>query len=214
MSPSTGLLTFPGVGTFAKPTAGDVFSCSTGPFGNYPDASTREGMGNIGARIAASLNRSTLLANPQQPDGEQVSQYYAVAGATNHYSRIVHEVNLDGRGYAFPYDDVVPSGSGQPEQAGTAYDGDPDVLTITLGSLTATANAAAREGEVKVAETGDDSARKAAASPITAAPASAAATADADTRPPPAIAQKQELRRRSLKSTFGSFRSRFRKALA
>ncbi|KXJ97696.1 glucanase B [Microdochium bolleyi] len=140
-----GLLTFDGLGAFAKPSAGDIFSCSTGPFGGYPEA-TRDAMGNLGARIAASLNRATMLSNANQPDGERVSAYYT-AGVANHYSRIVHEVNIDGRGYAFPYDDVVPSGTEQPEQAGTAFDGDPDVLTITLGSLRATANAGGRGGE-------------------------------------------------------------------
>jgi hypothetical protein len=29
---SAGVLTFPGAGPFAKPTTGDIFSCSTGPF--------------------------------------------------------------------------------------------------------------------------------------------------------------------------------------
>jgi hypothetical protein len=46
---SDGLLTFPNVGTFAKPAAADIFSCSTGPFGNYPTATSVE-MGAIGAR--------------------------------------------------------------------------------------------------------------------------------------------------------------------
>ncbi|KAI5863212.1 glycoside hydrolase family 64 protein [Durotheca rogersii] len=127
-----GLLTFAGAGAFAKPSAGDIFSCSTGPFGNYPPAQ-REQMGALGARLAAAFNRSTLLANDRQPDGERVAAYYA-ASPTNHYARIVHAANLDGRGYAFPYDDVVPSGgTAGPDQAGTVFDGSPELLTITLG---------------------------------------------------------------------------------
>ncbi|KAI1412902.1 glycoside hydrolase family 64 protein [Hypoxylon sp. FL1857] len=128
------LLTFANVGTFAKPSAGDIFSCSTGPFGNYP-AATADEMGALGARIAAALNRSTLLANPQQPDGEKVASYYTTS-PTNHYARIVHATNLDGRGYAFPYDDVVPSGSTEPDQAGTVFDANPQLLTVTLGGPT------------------------------------------------------------------------------
>lgn len=49
VSSSNGLLTFPNVGTFAKPSAIDIFSCSSGPFGNYP-AATSDEMGAIGAR--------------------------------------------------------------------------------------------------------------------------------------------------------------------
>ena len=119
--------------SFAKPSAADIFSCSTGPFGGYPK-DTADVQGNLGARIAAALNRSTLLDNPRQPDGERIDDYYK-KDVTNHYARILHEVNTDGRGYAFPYDDVVASGDDKPDQAGTVFDGAPQLLTITLGSL-------------------------------------------------------------------------------
>ncbi|KAI2639634.1 glycoside hydrolase family 64 protein [Hypomontagnella submonticulosa] len=130
------LLTFANVGTFAKPSAGDIFSCSTGPFGGYP-AATADEMGALGARIAAAFNRSTLLDNPNQPDSEKVASYYTKS-PTNHYARICHETNLDGRGYAFPYDDVVPSGSTEPDQAGTVFDANPALLTVTLGGPSGT----------------------------------------------------------------------------
>ncbi|KAI8949469.1 glucanase B [Xylaria longipes] len=130
---SDGLLSFPNVGTFAQPSAIDIFSCSTGPFGNYPTATSDE-MGAIGARLAAAFNRSTLVSNPDQPDpiANGQNDYYKT-NPTNHYARIVHGVNLDGRGYAFPYDDVVPSGATGPDQAGTVYDGSPQLLTVTVG---------------------------------------------------------------------------------
>ncbi|KAI1824823.1 glucanase B [Xylaria intraflava] len=130
---SNGVLTFPNAGTFAKPAAIDIFSCSTGPFANYP-AATRDQMGAIGARLAAALNRSTLVANPNQPDTSQgTGNDYYKTSPTNHYARIVHGVNLDGRGYAFPYDDVAATGATGPDQAGTVYDGSPDLLTVTVG---------------------------------------------------------------------------------
>jgi hypothetical protein len=92
VSPTTNLLTFPNVGTFAQPSAHDIFSCSTGPFGGFP--SNVAEMGAITARLAAAFNRSTLLLGIGAfPDGEQVSQYYANA-VTNHYSRIVHAVEV------------------------------------------------------------------------------------------------------------------------
>ncbi|KAH8668366.1 glucanase B [Xylariales sp. PMI_506] len=139
---SNGVLTFSGVGTFAQPSAADIFSCSTGPFGNYP-ASTVAEMGAIGARLAAAFNRSTLLVDSQQPEGEQVSTYYKAA-VTNHYSRICHANNADTRGYAFPYDDVGPSSGA--DQSGSVSDGSPSLLTVTLGGGTTTTAAVATPG--------------------------------------------------------------------
>ncbi|KAJ4301966.1 hypothetical protein N0V88_002096 [Collariella sp. IMI 366227] len=49
---------------------------------------------------------------------------------TNHYSRIVHECNLDGKGYAFAYDDVQPDGGGS-EWEGER--GDPEVFVVEVG---------------------------------------------------------------------------------
>ncbi|CCF38670.1 glucanase B [Colletotrichum higginsianum] len=126
---SDNLLSFGDVGSFAKPSARDIFSCSTGPFGGYPKNQAQ--MGAIGARIAAAFNRSTLLVNDQQPEGESVANYYYKDARTNHYSRICHEISPDGRGYAFPYDDVGPaSGS---DQSGSLFDSNPKVLTIGIG---------------------------------------------------------------------------------
>ncbi|KAI1267243.1 glucanase B [Xylariaceae sp. FL1019] len=121
-------------GTFAQPSAADIFSCSTGPFGNYPTDTSAE-MGAIGARLAAAFNRSTLLANADQPNGESTANFYTTS-PTNHYARIVHSVNLDHRGYAFPYDDVASDGETAPDQAGTVFDGSPRLLTITIGGPT------------------------------------------------------------------------------
>ncbi|EFQ33277.1 glucanase B [Colletotrichum graminicola] len=122
------LLSFGDVGSFAQPSARDIFSCSTGPFGGYPKNQAQ--MGAIGARIAAAFNRSTLLINDQQPEGESVGNYYKDA-RTNHYSRICHEISSDGRGYAFPYDDVGPADG--PDQSGSLFDPNPKLLTVGIG---------------------------------------------------------------------------------
>ncbi|KFA52775.1 hypothetical protein S40293_01005 [Stachybotrys chartarum IBT 40293] len=124
-----GELVFKGVGKFSKPSAADIFSCSTGPFAPGPDVS--EHMLNIGARLAAALNRSTLLDNKEQPEGECVENYYC-GGTTNHYSRVCHETSIEGRGYAFPYDDVG-SCKGT-DQSGFVNDPQPKVLTISVGA--------------------------------------------------------------------------------
>ena len=128
---SGGQLAFSGVGSFAQPSAGDIFSCSTGPFANAAGE-----MGALIARISAAFNRTTLLTDTDQPDGENPANYYKNS-ITNHYARIVHAANLDGRGYAFPYDDVAPNGG--VDQSGFVADPNPTLLTVAVGGGTATA---------------------------------------------------------------------------
>ncbi|KAH8678592.1 CBM6-containing protein, partial [Tricladium varicosporioides] len=118
-----GILTFNGVGSFAKPSTHDIFTCSTGPF-----LTNSPGMAALTPRLAAALNRSTLLTQSFEPSSPET---YYKDRITNHYSRIVHETNIDGRGYAFPYDDV--SRSGGSDQSGSVFDQNPSLLTITVG---------------------------------------------------------------------------------
>ena len=63
----------------------------------------------IPPRPAAAFNRSTLLIDSGQPDGERRADYYTNA-ITNHYPRIVHATTIDGSRYAFPCDDVALPG--------------------------------------------------------------------------------------------------------
>ncbi|MEH6419509.1 glycoside hydrolase family 64 protein [Pseudomonas sp. CGJS7] len=126
---SGGLLRFNNGETFAKPSTADVLSCDSGPFSLGGASEVRKA---IIPRLAAALNRTTLLDNANQPQGEVASRFYRNA-RTNHYARLVHERLPDNRGYAFPYDDVSPSG-GQ-DFSGAARSGDPDTLTVTLRAL-------------------------------------------------------------------------------
>ena len=128
---SGGQLTFAGAGSFAKPSTANIFSNSSGPF-----ATSTPELGDIGARLAAGFNRSTLLINSNQPDGENPANYYKNS-ITNHYARILHATSLDGRGYAFPYDDVAPNGG--KDQSGYFSDGNPKLWTIAVGGGNATA---------------------------------------------------------------------------
>ncbi|UKZ52299.1 hypothetical protein TrVGV298_006074 [Trichoderma virens] len=108
------LLSFSGGGgVFGKPSEADIFSCDSGPFAHGAGVSDKQL--NVGARLAAALNRSTLLDGVSHPEGEDVSMYYKEA-VTNHYARICHEVSIGGRGYAFPYDDVGKIGGDGPER--------------------------------------------------------------------------------------------------
>ena len=111
---------------FGKPSARDIFSCSTGPF--TPSSSIEKGA--LIARLAAAFNRSTLLNETVTPTQGPAAYYQN--SITNHYARIVHAANPDERGYGFPFDDVAPSG-GQ-DQSGAVQDANPGILTVTVGS--------------------------------------------------------------------------------
>lgn len=115
-------------GSFAAPSARDIFTCSTGPFAT----GSNQARNAVIPRLAAAFNRSILLNTPgnQFPNGSNPGLYYKES-TTNHYSRIVHQAQKDARGYAFPYDDVVPDG-GQ-DVAGTVFDGSPKLFTVAVG---------------------------------------------------------------------------------
>lgn len=143
---SSSKLAFGDAGSFPQPSAADIFSCSTGAF-----AVSTDEMANLAARLAAAFNRSTLLVNSNQPDGEVVSTYYADP-VTNHYARILHATNSDGKGYAFPYDDVGPSDGA--DQSGSLFDPNPQLLTVTVGGLSSTTSApvSARDHAVRLGQ--------------------------------------------------------------
>jgi hypothetical protein len=126
---SDGLLTFAGVGSFAQPATTDIFSCATGPFST---AGASDEVLAIIPRLAAAFNRSTLLIDSDQPDGENPADYYTNA-TTNHYAGIVHATLIGGLGYAFPYDDVTPDGG--VNQSGPVSSGSPATMTVTVGSV-------------------------------------------------------------------------------
>lgn len=124
---SNGRLNFSTGGiSYDKPSTADIFSNSSGAFAVSGDP-TKDA---ITARLAAAFNRSTLLTNNVQPNGEVVSNYYQNA-VTNHYARICHATTINSRGYAFPYDDVGPDGG--VDQSGSVFDSNPKLLTVTVG---------------------------------------------------------------------------------
>ncbi len=126
---SGSLLTFPGIASFAQPSTTDIFSCATGPFST---AGASLPVLGIIPRLAAAFNRSTLLIDTSQPDGENPANYYKNA-ITNHYARLVHATLTGGLGYAFPYDDVTPNGG--VNQAGPVSSGIPALLSVTVGAV-------------------------------------------------------------------------------
>ncbi|UKZ82601.1 hypothetical protein TrVFT333_010394 [Trichoderma virens FT-333] len=115
---------------YAKPTAGDIWGCNSGPFAIQAGDNSIHSA--VVPRLCAAFVRSTLLiAGGNVQPGVSQSQYYTV-NPTNHYSRLVHQFEVDGRGYAFPYDDVNPDGS--ENASGTLASGAPNVLTVYVGA--------------------------------------------------------------------------------
>ncbi|KAJ3499694.1 hypothetical protein NLG97_g155 [Lecanicillium saksenae] len=116
---------------FDKPSAADIWGCNSGPFANRGNGVHLAGV----ARLCAAFSRSTLLlpggdVQPSLPG----SSYYTV-DPTNHYSRLIHKHEVDGRGYAFSYDDVNPDGS--ENASGTVASGRPKTLTVYVGGYSA-----------------------------------------------------------------------------
>jgi hypothetical protein len=109
---------------FDKPTTADILGCNSGPFTTGPSA-TRNA---IIPRLAAAFVRSALMESDMHPSYPQT--FYR-RDPTNHYARVVHECNLDGKGYAFAYDDVQPD-DGE-DQSGKVNAGDPVLFTVTVG---------------------------------------------------------------------------------
>ena len=138
---SSNLLDFGSGLTFAQPSAADIFSCSTGPFASTGSLER----GALTARLSAAFDRTTLLTDTVEPSGLP-SAYYKNA-ITNHYARIVHAANLDGVGYAFPYDDVTPTGGA--DQSGALQDPAPKLLTVAVGGRNASASATAAGVEIE-----------------------------------------------------------------
>ena len=98
--------------------------CNSGPFTTGPSPARNA----IIPRLAAAFVRTTLLCEDEHPS--QPNTFYN-SDPTNHYARIVHENNIDGKGYAFAYDDVQPDGG--EDQSGKVNAGDPKVFTIIVG---------------------------------------------------------------------------------
>ncbi|VUC22482.1 unnamed protein product [Clonostachys rosea] len=115
---------------YSKPTARDIWGCNSGPFGKQ--AGDNDVHLAVIPRLCAAFVRSTLLLSGGnvQPSLGQVNYY--TANPTNHYSRVVHTKEVDGKGYAFAYDDVNPTGT--ENASGTVSHGSPKTLTVYIGS--------------------------------------------------------------------------------
>ncbi|KAJ5246844.1 hypothetical protein N7468_001827 [Penicillium chermesinum] len=111
---------------YQKPSIGDIFGCNSGPFANTGSDTHKANL----ARLCAAFNRGTFLVNGGnvQP-GPPSAEYYTTSPA-NYYSAIVHKYEVDGKGYAFSYDDVNPNGE---NASGVVSAPDPKNIAVTVG---------------------------------------------------------------------------------
>jgi hypothetical protein len=109
---------------FGRPTTADILGCNSGPFTTGPSPKRNA----IIPRLAAAFARGCIADVNEHPSAPET--FYR-SDPTNHYSRIVHQCNLDGKGYAFAYDDVQPDGG--EDQSGKVNAGDPKVFIVTVG---------------------------------------------------------------------------------
>lgn len=115
---------------YAKPTATDIWGCNSGPFGLQEDDNHVHVA--VIPRLCAAFVRSTLLIQGGDVQPNLNSSYHYTVSPTHHYSRIVHELQVDGRGYAFSYDDVNPHG--HEDVSGLVSSGNPHTLTVYVGA--------------------------------------------------------------------------------
>ena len=125
--PDTCMPNDPEVEVFYKPSTADILSCNSGPFLNR----NRPMHNSIVPRLAAGFQRSTLLLSSFQPSADTTVFY--TNDVTNHYARVVHDANLDGKGYAFAYDDVQSTcGS---DQSGKVNMANPGFFKVAVGGM-------------------------------------------------------------------------------
>lgn len=113
---------------YAQPSAGDIFGCNTGPFAIQSGDNAVHYA--VVPRLCAAFNRGTfLLDGGNVQPGPAATEYYTTS-PSNYYSKFVHANEVDGKGYAFSYDDVNPAGE---NESGVVSSTIPQTLTITVG---------------------------------------------------------------------------------
>jgi hypothetical protein len=114
---------------YTKPSAADIFGCNSGPFAiAQSDNDVHQA---VVPRICAAIHRATLdQAGGNVQPALPPSAYYQ-SDVNNWYSAFVHQVEAEGKGYAFPYDDVAPNDN--ENVSGSVAAGDPTLLTVFIG---------------------------------------------------------------------------------
>ncbi|EWM11453.1 glycoside hydrolase family 64 protein [Kutzneria sp. 744] len=106
------------VTSFQKPDASSIFGCF-----KLLDAPNDLVRGPISRTLCAGYNRGTLLTSANQPDNN-AGDFYKDS-VTNQYAKLIHSQMVDGKAYAFAFDDVGNFES-------LVNDGNPASATMTL----------------------------------------------------------------------------------
>lgn len=115
--------------SYAKPTSQDIFGCNDGPFSITPDDNPVHLA--VVPRFCAAFNRATFMVEGGEiQPGVGPDLYYPADVAKNFYSDFVKRMQVEGRGYAFSYDDVAPEGL---DRSGLVGSTSPRVLRIIVG---------------------------------------------------------------------------------
>ncbi|WP_433295869.1 beta-1,3-glucanase family protein [Actinoplanes sp. CA-030573] len=106
------------VASFNKPSTANVWGCD-GALGAPND----QVVGPIARTLCAALSRGTLGRLDTQPSGTGADFYQG--DPANLYARAIHQNMVDGKAYAFAFDDVQ-------NQESLVHDGDPRLASITM----------------------------------------------------------------------------------
>jgi hypothetical protein len=106
------------VAGFTKPTSSNVWGCD----GNLA-APNDQIVGPIARSLCAALTRGTLGTQPVEPSTDPATFYRN--SPANLYGKLIHANMVDGKAYAFAFDDVA-------NQESLVHSGDPASIGITL----------------------------------------------------------------------------------
>ncbi|MFF5079349.1 beta-1,3-glucanase family protein [Actinoplanes sp. NPDC000266] len=106
------------VASFTKPSTANVWGCD-----GALAAPNDQVVGPIARTLCAALTRTTLGRLDTQPSGTAADFYQG--SPANLYAKVIHENMVDGKAYAFAFDDVQ-------NQESLVHDGDPRQAGITL----------------------------------------------------------------------------------
>jgi len=106
------------VASFTKPSTANVWGCD-GALGAPND----QVVGPIARTLCAALQRGTLGKLDTQPSGTAADFYQG--DPANLYAKAIHANMVDGKAYAFAFDDVL-------NQESLVHDGDPRLASITM----------------------------------------------------------------------------------
>ncbi|GAA2541571.1 hypothetical protein GCM10010435_06350 [Winogradskya consettensis] len=106
------------VASFTKPSTANVWGCD-GALGAPNDLV----VGPIARTLCAAMQRTTLGTLDTQPSGGAADFYKGEP--SNHYAKVIHDQMVDGKAYAFAFDDVQ-------NQESLVHDGDPRQAGIVM----------------------------------------------------------------------------------